>query len=278
MRHTSGALFQEAHKEVLYFDLQRDLFGGVSSKLITKNDSYSSIHYTPPYLARTIVENSIKEVDCSKPTLRILDPSCGSSEFLIEVLKQLKFLDYKGKITLVGYDSSPSAIETSKFLLHYENKTQWDENIDLQVEVVDDSLSIDWGTNNDLILMNPPFVSWEQLKNKNSRDILKDVLGNSFTKGKPNQASAFFRKATLSLNNSGVLGCVLPSSLLTFDSYKSLRNEITESIDIKLLAKLGNYVFFIEFEGHKEEERIKKVLEELKSRVTKLKVLSYLLL
>lgn len=243
LRHTSGALFQEAHKEVLYFDLQRDLFGGVSSKLITKNDSYSSIHYTPPYLARTIVENSLKEIDLLSPTLRILDPSCGSSEFLIEALKQLKFLEYKGKITLVGFDSSPSAIETSKFLLHYENKTQWDGNIVLQVEVVDDSLSKDWGENNDLILMNPPFVSWEQLKSKDSRDILKEVLGNSFTKGKPNQASAFFHKAQQSLNERGVLGCVLPSSIFTFDSYKNLRSEITESLDLKLIAKLGNYVF-----------------------------------
>ena len=135
LRHTSGALFQEAHKEVLYFDLQRDLFGGVSSKLITKIDSYSSIHYTPPYIARTIVENALKEINLSSPTIKILDPSCGSSEFLIEALKQLKFLGYKGKITLVGYDSSPSAIETSNFLLHYENKTQWGGNIDLQVKV-----------------------------------------------------------------------------------------------------------------------------------------------
>lgn len=243
LRHTSGALFQEAHKEVLYFDLQRDLFGGVSSKLITKNDSYSSIHYTPPYLARTIVENALKEIDLSSPTIKILDPSCGSSEFLIEALKQLKFLGYKGKITLVGYDSSPSAIETSKFLLHYENKTQWDGNIDLQIGLVDNSLSIDWEINNDLILMNPPFVSWEQLKSKDSRDLLKDVLGSSFVKGKPNQASAFFYKAILSLNATGVLGCVLPSSLLTFDSYKYLRNEISGSVDLKLLAKLGNYVF-----------------------------------
>jgi len=243
LRHTSGALFQEAHKEVLYFDLQRDLFGGVSNKLITKKDSYSSIHYTPPYLARTIVENSLKEINRSRPSLRILDPSCGSSEFLIEVLKQLKFLKYKGEITLVGFDSSASAIETSKFLLHYENQTQWEGRIDLQIQLVDDSLSIDWGTANDLILMNPPFISWEQLKSKQSKDLLKDVLGDRFTKGKPNQASGFFRKATQALNESGVLGCVLPSSVLTFDSYKNLRNEVKEILDLKLLAKLGNYVF-----------------------------------
>jgi len=243
LRHTSGTLFQEAHKEVLYFDLQRDLFGGVSSKLITKSDSYSSIHYTPSYLARTIVENALIEIDLSSSTLRILDPSCGSSEFLVEVLKQLKFLEYKGKITLVGFDSSASAIETSNFLLHYENQTQWAGNIDLQIDLVEDSLSIDWGINNDLILMNPPFISWEQLKNKESRNLIKDILGNSFTKGKPNQASAFFRKATQSLNESGILGCVLPSSIFTYDSYKDLRNEIRANLDLKLLAKLGNYVF-----------------------------------
>lgn len=243
LRHTSGSLFQEAHKEVLYFDLQRDLFGGVSSKLITKNDSYSSIHYTPPYLARTIVENSLKEINLTSPSLRILDPSCGSSEFLIESLKQLKFLKYNGDITIIGFDSSDSAIETSKFLLHYENQTQWNGKIDIQIQLVKDSLTVDWGNMNDLILMNPPFVSWEQLKDKNSRNILKDILGNSFSKGKPNQASAFFYKATKSLNQNGVLGCVLPSSIFTYDSYKIIRNEVRETLDLKLLAKLGNYVF-----------------------------------
>jgi type I restriction-modification system DNA methylase subunit len=141
--------------------MQRDLFGGVSSRQITKKDSYSSIHYTPPNLARSIVENSLREIDLSKNQLNILDPSCGSSEFLIEALKQLKSLDYNGKINVVGYDSSLSAIETSKFLLHYENQTQWNGELTLTVNHVEDSLLIDWGLNNDLILMNPPFVSWE---------------------------------------------------------------------------------------------------------------------
>ncbi len=243
LRHTSGNLFQEAHKEVLYFDLQRDLFGGISSKLITKNDSYSSIHYTPPYLARTIVENSLREINLSNQSLKILDPSCGSSEFLIEALKQLKSLKYMGRITIIGYDSSVSAIETSKFLLHYENQTQWNGEVELQIKHIEDSLSFDWGSNNDLILMNPPFVSWEQLRNKESRDLLKSVLGSSFTNGKPNQASAFFHKATESLNDNGILGCILPSSIFTFDSYQKLRNGVKEKLDLKLLGKLGNFVF-----------------------------------
>ncbi len=243
LRHAAGNLFQEAHKEVLYFDLQRDLFGGMSSKQITKIDSYSSIHYTPPYIARTIVENSLREINISNKSLKILDPSCGSSEFLIEALKQLKSLKYSGKISIIGYDSSVSAIETSRFLLHYENQTQWNGEIDFKIIHVEDSLSLNWGNDNDLVLMNPPFVSWEQLKNKASRDLLRTVLGHSVTFGKPNQASAFFYKAVESLNSNGVLGCVLPSSVLTFESYFKLRNEVKEKLDLKLLGKLGNFVF-----------------------------------
>lgn len=223
--------------------MQRDLFGGVSSKQITKKDSYSSIHYTPPYLARTIVENSLRKIDLSKNRLRILDPSCGSSEFLIEVLKQLKNLNYKGKVTIVGYDSSFSAIETSKFLLHYENQTQWNGELTICINHVEDSLSIEWGINNDLILMTPPFVSWELLKTKQTRDLIRTVLGNSFSSGKPNQASAFFIKATDSLNEDGVLGCVLPTSIFIFDSYFHLRSAINDKLDLVLLGKLGNFVF-----------------------------------
>lgn len=243
LRHTSGTLFQEAHKEVLYFDLQRDLFGGLSSNLITKNDSYSSIHYTPPYLARTIVENSLRKLNISSPSLRILDPSCGSSEFLIEVLKQLKFLNYKGEISLIGFDSSEAAIETSKFLLHYENHTQWGGKIKLQIKHVDNSLSIDWGDNNDLILMNPPFVNWEQLKNNDSQAILKATLASILKIGKPNLASGFFFKATESLNSTGIVGCVLPSSIFTVDGYKGLRDNVKDKLEIQLIAKLGYYVF-----------------------------------
>ena len=244
LRHSAGKLFQEAHREVIYFNPQRDLFGGISSKLITKEDAYSSVHYTPQYLARTIVENSLKNLDITKNILKIFDPACGSSEFLIESLKQLKNLGYNGKIIINGWDTSESAVYTSNFLLQYEKRTQWsNNNLDFEIKLVNDSLQEEWENDYDLILMNPPFVSWELLKDKEKRDAIITALGTSFYKGRPNQASAFFYKSIFSLKSDGVIGCILPSSILTSDSYGKLRDEIKEISQINIVAKLGNFIF-----------------------------------
>lgn len=243
LRHTSGVLYQEAHREVLYFDPQRDLFGGISSKLVTKSQNYSSIHYTPQYIARTIVENSINKFDFTKSSIKILDPSCGSGEFLIEALKQIKEKLYDGEIFIYGYDISQSAIDSAKFILDYENKTQWDNKLNINLTLVDDSLAFAWDKDFDLIFMNPPFISWELLKNKSSRELVLETLNDVSIKGKPNQASAFFYKATNSLSNDGVLGCILPSSIFLAESYSKLRIKIKEKIDLNLIGKLGNFVF-----------------------------------
>lgn len=241
IRHSSGILFQEAQKEVLFFDPQRDLWGRYSSKIHTRKNPYSSIHYTPPYLARTIVENTIRELDRDKPSLKIFDPACGSSEFLIEALKQLNENKYTGNVQIIGWDSSQTAINTSKFLLSYEKRTIWKKRLDFDIKLVEDSLQKEWSNDNDLILMNPPFVSWEQM-DRNSRDAVRKILGTNIT-GRPNQASAFFYKSIQSLNDDGRIGCVIPSSLLTLDAYQKLRNEAFDLININLIGKLGNFVF-----------------------------------
>lgn len=242
LRHTAGLLFQEAHREVIYFNSQRDLFGGVSNKLETRLDAYSSIHYTPQYIARSIVENVLKSIDLDSKCLRILDPSCGSSEFLIEILKQLKNKDYKGKVIIKGFDSSDSATRTSKFLLNYENRKQWNNAIEFEIKKVEDSLVEDWGKN-DIVLMNPPFISWELLKSKESRDNVLSILDEVIKKVRPNQATAFFYKACQSLDQGGIIGCVLPTSIFYSEIYSDLRDKLTQELSFKVLAKLGNYVF-----------------------------------
>jgi type I restriction-modification system DNA methylase subunit len=245
LRHVSGALFQEAHKEIIYFDPQMNLFGAYSNKLITQNDNYSSVHYTPPYLARSIVENCLKQFDLQQQkSLKIFDPACGSSEFLIETLKQLKNLNYQGKVKVIGWDTSSSAVCTSKFLLKYEQRTQWDNrNLDFEIKHVPDSLSEQWDNDYDLIVMNPPFISWELLKDGNKKSAILDTLGASFERKRPNIAGAFFYKSVKCLNKDGVIGCVLPYSIFTSDIYTKIRQEIKEELSIKLVAKLGHYVF-----------------------------------
>lgn len=243
LRHSAGALFQEAQKEVIFCDSQMDLWGTFSGNAATKSLLYSSIHYTPSYLARSIVENTLRLLELGNLTrIKILDPACGSAEFLIEVLKQLKEKDYEGIVEIKGYDTSETAITTSTFLLSYEKRTVWGERLHFEVKKVDDSLTEIWDNDNTIILMNPPFVSWEQLNDKEKRDAVRFSLGVNF-KGKPNQASAFFYKALQNIADGGVLGSVVPSNLFTSDAYLKLRNEIIESINIELLGKLGNFVF-----------------------------------
>ena len=56
LRHTAGQLFQEAQKEAIFYNRNQDLFGFYDSKYDSNYQLYSSFHYTPSFLARSIVE------------------------------------------------------------------------------------------------------------------------------------------------------------------------------------------------------------------------------
>ena len=240
-RHSAGELFQEAQKEAIFYNRQLGLFGGFVGNYDLKQKMYSSLHYTPSFLARSIVEYSLSKLNLSEiDNLKILDPACGSSEFLLEVLKQLKSLGYNKKVEIYGWDISETAINISRFLFNYE-KREWGENLSVNIEKVENSLIKNWDNDYDLILMNPPFISWELLSKKD-REIVQNSLGNVLKK-KPNLASVFIYKAVKHLKESGIIGTVMPSSVFLMDSYKKLREEIIEQLTLLLVGKLGNFVF-----------------------------------
>ncbi len=242
LRHGSGPLFETAHREAIYFDLQLNLFGEVSSRLeYASLPKYTGIHYTPRYLVRSIVENAIKKIDLNSHRLTILDPACGSGTFLQEVLKQLREKEYQGDIVLKGFDISPMAEQTAKFLLRYEQRTLWGDRLILDIRQ-QDSIEEDWGRN-DLILMNPPFVSSELVKDANVKEKINQVLSDIQMKRRPNMAAAFLYKAIQSLKHNGVLGTVLPSSILIQEQYKPLRDKIRQMMKLDTVAQLGNFVF-----------------------------------
>lgn len=244
LRHGSGPLFETAHREALYFDSQYNLFGEISSNLeYAKLMKYSGVHYTPRYLVRSVVENCLKGIDLSKPSLTILDPACGSGAFLQEVLKQLreKVNPADIQIVLKGWDISSMAVQTTRFLLNYENREMWDGRIQIDVRK-QDSLDADWGQN-DIILMNPPFLSSELIKDDATKEKVNAILADLKMKKRPNMAAAFLYKAVNSLNDDGKMGIVIPSSIFQQEQYAPMRDFIRETTKVETLAQLGSYVF-----------------------------------
>ena len=64
-------------------------------------------YYTPLYLAKDIVDNTVKMVDKNKNEITMLDPTCGSGIFIMYALN-------KGIKNVYGIDINPLAVLTSK--------------------------------------------------------------------------------------------------------------------------------------------------------------------
>lgn len=242
VRHAGTEVFQEAH-----FDLVRssspDLFGDVKpaeSDRITRGGA----HFTPPALARSLVERALQEIDnlSGRSQLAVMDPACGSGAFLHEVLRTLRRTSYQGSVQLVGWDISQAAVSMARFVI--ENALMaWtpDGGATIDIRRVD-SLSTPF-PNADVILMNPPFVSWRALTNE-QRETMQEILGPAM-RGRADLSMAFATKAMQSLAPGGVVGTLLPGSLLTSEAAASWRDELLELGDLAFVASLGDYGLFM---------------------------------
>jgi len=241
LRHSASRIFEEAHRQVAFLDTRKLLFGRNLSSMMFDKDIESGTHYTPQYLVRSIVEQVLKEKP-AKEDLYILDPACGSGTFLDEMMKQLAECEFRGKIKLKGMDSSQIAIKSSIFVLEYaRRKMPNPENVSIDIHEVDDSLAENWG-HPDIIVMNPPFISWKEM-DKKSKERVAAILSPLDNKCHPNMAAAFLRRAVDSLSEAGVLGIVLPYNLMSLETYGDLRKNLEEQVKIKLLSRLGYNVF-----------------------------------
>lgn len=234
LRHAAGQLFEEANY-IAKFNPQLSLFTNYDIKY-AYNPQKLGAFYTPTYLARSIVEKVIKESHIEdKEEISILDPACGSGEFLVEALRQLKTLGFAGKVKVYGWDVSSVAINIANFVLHFE-KEEWNDSLELHIEE-HDSVVHDW-PNVDIVFMNPPYSSWEQL-NDEQRQSVKELM----PKGKPNLSGVFYLKAVNALKENGIIGCVMPTSFLINDSTKELRKVSKEKVMPFYIGRLGSFVF-----------------------------------
>lgn len=239
LRHTSGKLFEEANY-IAYLPPQLTLFP--DEKIRYSNETtQDGAYFTPSYVARSIVEEALRHVNLEgKEELTIFDPACGAGGFLTETLRQLKKIPYTGHVRVIGWDKAATAVMMSKFVLYFE-KQEWGSQLNCEIEHRDSLEAEAWPQNVDILLMNPPFLSWDKMNSCPSvRDQVRVILPNV---SKANLAAAFLAKAVDTVSQDGVLGAVLPTRLLNDQNYGQLRNRIKEKMSLKLIGGLGSYVF-----------------------------------
>lgn len=236
IRHAAGMVFQEAHAELDAEPLTPQLFGlAPAPRRSTRNRL--GAYYTPPGLARTLCDLALKPY-LSQPSITIVDPACGSGIFLVEALRSLERHGFTGQVFLIGFDISPVAIEMASFSLKHA-----DTDLKVRFSVTaKDFLRFDEVIAADIVLMNPPFVAYEDLSLDLKADI-KVKLGDAY-RFKPDFSMLFVSLALAQLNRGGTLAALLPAGVLQQSSAKDWRSSIVEGNTLELIAVLGDHGLF----------------------------------
>ena len=241
-RHAASKLYQEAHLEIER-SFQPYLYGLEPTNEPPASSLPRDVRFTPPNLARALVQKALEELQEPLESLTILDPACGSGVFLVEGIRELS-TSHHGRtraIKAVGYDISDISEYTTRFCLEYATHSTG-SRCSVHTEVAKcDSLERAW-VPADIILMNPPFIPWERLSAE-QRSKVCDTLGDLHQQ-RPDMAMAFVTKAVRSLRPGGVLGCVLPASLLTSRTGLTWRKNLSEQGSVRLIGCFEGYKYF----------------------------------
>lgn len=187
----------------------------ITKKLDKKTKKENGIYFTP----LTIIKRSVDRVlSLGLKIKKILEPSCGSCEFIRYIDKKLFNMDITG-------------VEFNK---------------DIYKEIKDISFSgwnsIDLINRNyiterddkkyDLIIGNPPFYVMKKA------DIDKKYL--EFVEGRPNIFIIFILESLLKLNDDGVLSFVLPKNFMNCLYYNKVRQYINDNYTIIDIIECNN--------------------------------------
>jgi hypothetical protein len=242
IRHAGGLLFQEAHFELLRAPAV-DFFGHIGAPELSEVGR-GGAHFTPPALARILVEQALEQIPnvASRPKLTVCDPACGSGVFLHEVLRALRRYGFSGELVLIGQDISPVAISMAKFVLNFATR-DWAPAGGIKLELTSiDSLEENAMPKSDLIVMNPPFISWGSQSEKQRAQLI--AIAGRAASSRGDLSMAFVVRALEALTRDGVLGAIFPASLLSQRSAEKWRERIVDDFQIKFLASIGDYGLF----------------------------------
>ena len=168
--------------------------------------------YFTPKTIRDLLLRELINISEKKDNVKILDPACGSGEFLLSCEEYFKNAD------MYGFDIDESLVAISKKLIN---------NADIKCL---DSLKIDTDKSirYDYIIGNPPYFEFKLDKEQKLR--FKDIIN-----GRVNIFSLFIKIGLELLNEGGYLAYVVPPSMNNGAFFSKLREYIINNSSIEYL-------------------------------------------
>ena len=267
-------IFKEMELNLNEFDeiKDEDLFQILYQDVISTNMRYKlGEYYTSSWLSDLLIEESK-----FKPGERALDPTCGSGTFIVGLIKKIlgSDLNIDRKVQALkkihGYDINPLAIACTKlnFLIILSSNLP-NFKINLR-EIFQNFKFLDClGGNSDalkcdLIIGNPPWLTYKELSLNEQKKILKIA---TYTQIKPDSKNIanleistvfFYRVVNLYLKNSGRIMFLTTHALINgahaskFRKFKGFNDVVLYKINdnvfntetIAWLARKADEVFF----------------------------------
>ncbi|MFX0065844.1 MAG: N-6 DNA methylase [Candidatus Hermodarchaeota archaeon] len=183
--------------------------------------------------------------------LRIVDPACGTGDFLLLAYRHLNALS-KNQYpieNIYGIDYDPKGLRLAQVNLYLEQLTKGEKKSNLQIEnnfVIANALFLPFQANKgdffqkikgcDIIFMNPP---WGIPISRSDANELKKYYDISLKN--INSFEPFVRFAILLAKESGLIGAVLPKNFNKSETYTYLRQFILQTCRIILNVDIGKF-------------------------------------
>lgn len=188
----------------------------------------NGIFYTPYNVVNQIITSMTFTRDS-----KVLDPGCGSGNFLMQAYKmmQKENIPQESIISnLYGYDIDKIAVLLAKVNIYILAKTVEFERINIyEIDFLNDDNDLSF----DIIIGNPP---WGKKYSNEEKKELKKKYNLLFSK--MDSFAQFIIKSIDILNENGTLGFVLPSSILNIATHEEIR-KLLLSYDIEYIKRIG---------------------------------------
>lgn len=238
LRHAAGRLFQEAHGYLEH--VQPDLFGEADVSRVT-SFTQNAAFFTPVPIARLLAEAGLRELGDLPNPLTVADFACGSAVFLAEVLHALQRIGFKGAVKLVGRDRSAAALVMARVAVAAAARGLTDIKVHPDLKNADAFEPRDWEAA-DLVLMNPPFRSWERMPLE-ERSWVRSVVPSQ-KGGRPDLSVGFLERALGAVRDDGVVATLVPAGILASEGLEKWRESLLARTTPKLVAVLGEHGLF----------------------------------